>query len=1313
MGLQTLPSAVDVVVKDDPQPISRNIFSYFTYTWVTPVLWKGWKRPLQEEDLPTVPVTKTSSALAISLDLFWDRMKAHAADPSVPKPSFLRLLQLRFWKLWLASFIADAMVVAIALLMPLLIGDVLNVLAPTSGNSNLIGNIYAYAFLYFAMAIIRALANFGTKSIGLDMILQSRAMLIAAIYQKSLRISPSSRGDFTAGRINTLVDVDVSSVTHIPENVNGVVLSITQIALGLYLIARVLGISTWISVGVYFGLALFVVVTLPFVGKGQQKYLSVLDERTTLLREFLYSIKVLKMGNLERRFSERISTVRTAQLAALVRFMIPISAMFFFMAAQTVLLPTITIVGLDKVGGGLKAERIFPILGLLAALTGPSAALGGFVGGIIQLLPSVNRVNAFLAAPEASVHEVTEVIGRDISDDGKSAVQMDGASFAWPKSIESEKAATVEKQTDAEPAPITPTSNALSDVTLSIPRGTLTVVLGSVGSGKSAFLAALAGSVTKVAGSSRINGSVAYCEQTPWLISGTVQDNICGLFTKAATTDDAFRAARSVCLDKDLEVLPNGLGTRVGENNGVKLSGGQRARVALARAIASEADVLLLDDVLASLDPNVGGTIFQRTLREELSDRTILLATSQAQYAAQADLVVVLDKGRVAESGTYRTLLADPTSRLSLLLQSHNPDENSALATVLSTKTVTLTDEKQQALVKEAREAVTAYEEEKQIAEDRVEGVVASATYRRFLAASTTWCVALYAVFWPICVALAAWQMIALVERTATTTASDEKRYFTIYWGAGIARMGVKVVVEAVAFVSCYRAAKTYHERALAGLLKAPISWFDGQPVGRILNRLTADVKALDCDFAILASMVFDITQGFMTSVVILAYTTPYMLILFVVLLVPALAMYRFFQTSYRELKRLDSILQSPAASHLTESLNGISTINAFSSGDRFLSRQHSLSDRRNKSVFILASAIMWLSLRLQVLAGFVILLTLLLAGAGVVSPGAVGLALVSSISLGEDFMNLLLMLSAVETSFNSAERLDHYAYDLPLEIDRPDPENLSGDWPLTGTVEIKDLEIRYGDATGEPVVKGLSLSVASGEKLAICGRTGAGKSTLVLTLFRIVDPTNGTILIDGIDISTLSLATVRSKLTIIPQEPLLLSGTIRDNLDVAGSHTDEAIWSALALMHMKEHVASLPGLLDAPVSDGGNVSILSTGQRQLLFLTRAALEKPKILVMDEASSAIDPATDKAIMASLLSTFPATTVICIAHRPSSVARFDTVAVLEAGRLVEVDTPARLLRRDGSAFAAMVDALGEGEAGQVKAAAFEKEQAIAA
>ncbi|KAJ3018211.1 ATP-binding cassette sub- C member 8 [Thoreauomyces humboldtii] len=1299
--------------------VSRNFLTFLTFSWMTPLLKLGNQRPLETEDLPNVPRSSQAKNLANSLDPFFHSLQSHLQTPTtVAKPSFALSIFRLYWSKSVLSLFLKLVNVASNLLMPYLISDVIKVLAATDAPKDTwFQSIYAYAGVYFALSLFGAVAGYAERAICIDIFIQTRAILIAAVYGKSLRLSPTARATYKAGTINSLVDVDAVAAADFNENFNGCLAAISQVALSLWLLARALGVTTWIATGTWLLLGLMIGGLMPLMGKSQKAYLAALDERTRVLREFLYGVSGLKLEGAVPGFLKRIEKARSQQLVALSGLTFVLAMIFSFLVAQLTALSTVTIVGYDKLGGQITAENVFPILGYLGALTVPSGSLMHYLAQTVQVFPSINRLTAFLSANEVTPGELTNMV--EEKDLEAPAVSLDGACFSFSQADEPEDKDTKEKivvakVTDtkepvAKVAPAgsgatdgdatTPAPFTLSDLSLSIPRGSLAVVVGSVGSGKSAFLSALAGSMHKTSGTATVRGTVALCLQSPWILSGSVQDNICGLFSATGGgRQEALAAAKSACLDQDLEVL-GGLDAIVGEK-GVQLSGGQRARIALARAIASDSSVLLLDDPLAALDARVGKIIFEDTLCKELKDRTRVIVTHQLQFAARADIVIVLDAGRIVETGAFRTLLAVPTSRLSFLMKSYRIDDLDAdvdalTSHVLAANLVPTIADDERAKSKEndlenARKAVKEFHAKKAVAEDRRVGRVGSSTYEAFFRSSSPTLLAIALLTFLASTASSAWQSILLVQWSVESSSWTDGQYFEIFCATGVIRAVTYIVLIVAYFYSTFTASKQFHDKAMAGLACAPMSWYDDQPIGRIMNRMTADVKELDLDFSMVTMNLLITLSFLLTSIINLAYATPYMLIGFVVLTLPGIYIFKYYQSSYRELKRLNSILRSPLASHVSESLNGISTIKAYRASKRFVERQQQTTDLASKASFLRTSAEFWLGVRLAVLTSLVILASLLLAAAGVLSRSAIGLSLVSSMSLTDILITTLSATSATEAAFNAVERLDHYAHELPAESKQLDAEGTPKDWPRSGDIVFESVQLGYS-AIAKPVVQDLSLTIASGEHLGVVGRTGAGKSTLMLSLFRIIEPQAGRIFIAGTDISSLSLQTLRTGITIIPQEPVLFSGSFRYNLDMESIHTDTDIWAALTLTGMKDHISRLPDKLESLVADSG--TDLSAGQRQLICLAKAVLARPRILILDEAASAVDSAADQLLLSAILTEFKDTTVVSIAHRLGSVAGFDRIAVVDAGRLVEVGSPADLLDVDGGGFKSMVEATG--------------------
>ncbi|KAJ3174479.1 Multidrug resistance-associated protein 9 [Geranomyces variabilis] len=837
---------------------------------------------------------------------------------------------------------------------------------------------------------------------------------------------------------------------------------------------------------------------------------------------------------------------------------------------------------------------------------------------------------------------------------------------------------------------------ALQNLTLSIPRGSLVCIVGAVGSGKSSMLSALLGNLRKTSGAAAIHGSIAYCAQEPFVTSGTIASNILGLFNDGASARRMQEAIDACCLSDDLEGFPLGTATRVGEK-GLTLSGGQRARVALARAYAADADVLILDDPLAALDARVGKRVFENAICGALKGKTILMVTHQLQLLARSDLVVVLDAGAIVESGTFTDLRGRAESRLSLLMKDYcleNETDPMAVPAAVARK------------IEEAEsDPLASRDDDGEEAEDRAQGAVAGRHIWGYFTACGLWCPYMLVFLTMIYIALQCGIRVLLVIWTGDYWNWTTTQYFNLFVILGMISVVSSIPELAVILYSSYRAAIKFHDEALRGLANAPMSFFQEQPVGRILNRMTTDVTALDTQIMMTVFEWIGSLSNLLVGLVIVCYSSPYMIVVVVVLGVPAALMFFYYVRSYREVKRLSATMRSPLNHHVTETLNGLLTVAAFGVRDQFKGRLRQCLNQTNSSTLLLSSINFWLGLRLDVLAAGVVFVLLMLAGCRVVSPSAIGLALVSTIQLGQALNQLLRNMGTLEASFNSVERLDYYAKSLPIEAPRvrPNDPDAKDPWPTQGAIEIRDLEVRY-KSVAQPVLSGVSLSVKTGQKIGVVGRSGAGKSTLMAALFRMMEFSQGSIHIDGRDISTLGLHALRQRLHIITQEPILFQGTLRSNLDPTDAHTDAEVWAALETAGLKAHVMTLSGKLEAEVEEGGRN--YSAGQRALVCLAATVLAKPTVLVMDEATAAVDGVADARIQACLREQFAQTTVLSIAHRINSIASFDRVLVMRDGRRAEYDAPHVLLQREDSEFSKLVRATGNANAALVAALAKE-------
>lgn len=950
----------------------------------------------------------------------------------------------------------------------------------------------------------------------------------------------------------------------------------------------------------------------------------------------------------------------------------------------------------------------------------------------------------------------------------------------------------------------------LQNVNLVVKPGQLVCVVGRVGSGKSSLIQAILGEMEVEHGTVNVGGSVAYAAQQAWIVNATVKDNVS--FGKPFDEERWKLCVDACCLASDLEILPAGEDTEIGEK-GINLSGGQKQRISLARALYQDADLYILDDPLSAVDVHVGRHIFERFITGAISQKARLLVTNQLQYLPSADHIVVLDKGCVVVQGTYEEcqsnaifarLLAEHNSSSSSdpeVLDSAASDEasdrgetadngnNVPMARMDSNavhrrqvvaaapgvpgvndmrleRSVTFTNEPastapsspppgngnednatkgvnppggltsfqtmERELAKDAaKKAIDEVEkggdgkgevekeEEKEksekkggliMVEDKEVGQVTGKVYWRYIIAYGVVPFVALIFFWSgeqAVRVLTSWYLSkwTAAESTASYVRQAEAAgvplppgvsasynrmvYVGGYLGFALGYVLLTAMRSLMNLISSLRASRVIHFKALTTLIRAPVTFFDMTPVGRILNRFSKDTDDVDFLLSLSMSEFGSSLMQLLSTFIFLAVVQPIILAGVVPLLVIYYFLQRFYRRSYIEMQRLESVSRSPIYALFSESLTGVETIRAYRLTDAFSKGSDSRVDENHRAYFTSRMANEWLSLRLDLIGACIVFLSAVLA---IVNRNVISASL-AALTLSEALNVTLFLKSAVtsganfETRFNSVERITAY-WGLVQEAGAESSEEHKPDdnWPTDGALEYQDIWMKYRPGL-DPVLKGVSFVVNPGDKVGIVGRTGSGKSSLIVTLFRLVEPFQGKIVLDGINLLDLGLDDVRGRIAAIPQDPILFSGTVRYNLDPFDRHSDAELWEALGHVALREVVAALPEGLSARVAEGGEN--FSVGQRQLLCVARALLRNPRVLVADEATASVDSETDALIQRTIRREFKHCTVLTIAHRINTIMDSTRVLVMEDGRVKEYDTVPTLVGRQDSTFRAMV------------------------
>lgn len=845
------------------------------------------------------------------------------------------------------------------------------------------------------------------------------------------------------------------------------------------------------------------------------------------------------------------------------------------------------------------------------------------------------------------------------------------------------------------------------------------MITGPIGTGKSSLLNAMAGSMRKTDGKVEVNGDLLMCGY-PWIQNASVRDNI--IFGSPFNKEKYDEVVRVCSLKADLDILPAGDMTEIGER-GITLSGGQKARINLARSVYKKKDIYLFDDVLSAVDSRVGKHIMDECLTGMLANKTRILATHQLSLIERASRVIVLGTDGQVDIGTVDELKARNQTLINLLqFSSQNSEkEDEEQEAVVAGELGQL---KYESEVKELTELKKKATEMSQTAnsgkivadghtsskEERAVNSISLKIYREYIKAAVgKWgfiALPLYAI---LVVGTTFCSLFSSVWLSYWTENKFKNRPPSFYMGlysffvfaAFIFMNGQFTILCAMGIM----ASKWLNLRAVKRILHTPMSYIDTTPLGRILNRFTKDTDSLDNELTeslrLMTSQFANIVGVCVMCIVYLpwfAIAIPFLLVIFVLIA-------DHYQSSGREIKRLEAVQRSFVYNNLNEVLGGMDTIKAYRSQERFLAKSDFLIDKMNEAGYLVVVLQRWVGIFLDMVAiAFALIITLLcVTRAFPISAASVGVLLTYVLQLPGLLNTILRAMTQTENDMNSAERLVTYATELPLEASYRKPEMTPPEsWPSMGEIIFENVDFAY--RPGLPIVlKNLNLNIKSGEKIGICGRTGAGKSTIMSALYRLNELTAGKILIDNVDISQLGLFDLRRKLAIIPQDPVLFRGTIRKNLDPFNERTDDELWDALVrggaiakddLPEVKLQKPDENGThgrmhkfhLDQAVEEEG--SNFSLGERQLLALTRALVRQSKILILDEATSSVDYETDGKIQTRIVEEFGDCTILCIAHRLKTIVNYDRILVLEKGEVAEFDTPWTLFSQEDSIFRSM-------------------------
>ncbi|XP_004309817.1 PREDICTED: ABC transporter C family member 3-like [Fragaria vesca subsp. vesca] len=1254
---------------------NAGIFSILTFSWMSPLIAVGNKKTLDLEDVPELG--KADSVVG-SYPVFRNRLESECGTLSrVTTLHLVKALIFSAWReiLWTALFVL--LYTMASYVGPYLIDTFVQYLY---GRREFEYEGYALVSTFLVAKLVECLSQrhwfFRAQQIGVRI----RAVLVAMIYNKGLTLSCQSKQCHTSGEIINFMTVDAERVGDFTWYMHDPWMVLLQVALALLILYKNLGLA---AIATLVATILVMLANVP-LGKLQEKFQDKLmeskDRRMKATSEILRNMRILKLQAWEMKFLSKIIDLRKTETGWLRKFVYT-SAMtsFVFWGAPT-FVSVVTFVACMLLGIPLESGKILSALATFRILQEPIYSLPDTISMIAQTKVSLDRIASFLSLDELKP-DVVESLPRGSSD---TAIEILDANFAWELSL---------------PSP------TLKNISLKVSHGMKVAVCGTVGSGKSSLLSCILGEVPKISGTLKLCGTKAYVSQSPWIQSGKIEQNI--LFGKEMDRERYEGVLEACSLKKDLEILSFGDQTVIGER-GINLSGGQKQRIQIARALYQDADIYLFDDPFSAVDAHTGSHLFKECLMGLLCSKTVIYVTHQVEFLPAADLILVMKDGKITQAGKFNDILNSGTDFMDLV-GAHNEalsaldsvrvgpvektsiskENNDSASTTGSVPKVDNRDDQDSKTDVGVPKAQLVQDEE------REKGKVGFSVYWKYI--TTAYGGALVPF---ILLAQILFQLLQIGSNYwmawATPVSEDVKPTVTsstliIVYVALAVGSSFCVLFRALLLVTAgYKTATILFNKMHLCIFRAPMSFFDATPSGRILNRASTDQNAVDMNISNqVAAFAFSMIQ-LLGIIAVMSQVAWQVFIIFIPVITACVWYQQYYISSARELARLVGVCKAPVIQHFAETISGSTTIRSFDQESRFRDTNMKLMDGYGRPKFYTAGAMEWLCFRLDVLSSITFafcLVFLISVPEGVIDPGIAGLAVTYGLNLNMLQAWVIWNLCNMENRIISVERILQYTTSIPsepplvIESNRPDHS-----WPSQGKVHMHELQVRY--APHMPLVlRGLTCTFPGGMKTGIVGRTGSGKSTLIQTLFRIVDPAAGRILIDGIDISSIGLHDLRSKLSIIPQDPTMFEGTVRSNLDPLEEYTDEQIWEALDKCQLGDEVRKKEGKLDSAVSENGEN--WSMGQRQLVCLGRVLLKKSKVLVLDEATASVDTATDNLIQQTLRHHFSDSTVITIAHRITSVLDSDMVLLLSHGLIEECDSPSRLLENKLSSFAQLV------------------------
>ncbi|XP_004629247.1 multidrug resistance-associated protein 9 isoform X1 [Octodon degus] len=1320
-----------------PNPVDdAGLLSFATFSWLTPVMVRGYRNTLTGDSLPPMSPYDSSDINAKRFRILWDEEVERVG----PEKASLGQVAWKFQRTRvLMDIVANILCIIMAALGPtVLIHQILQHTEKTSGKFWVgISLCIALFATEFTKVLFWALAwaiNYRTA-------IRLKVALSTLVFENL--VSFKTLTHISVGEVLNILSSDSYSLFEaalfcpLPATI-----PILMVVCAVYAFF-ILGSTALIGISVYL---IFIPIQM-FLAKRNSAFrrsaISVTDKRVQTMNEFLTCIKLIKMYVWEKSFTNTIQDIRKKERKLLEKAGYIQSGSSALAPVASTIAIVLTFTCHILLRRQLTASVAFSVIAMFNVMKFSIAILPFSVKAMVEANVSLRRMKRILIAKSPPSY-ITQ------PEDPGTVLLLANATLTWeqeagvktdPKKVQKQKRHFFKKQRSEiyhEQSPSvqgiagpeehnSSPKSVLHNISFVVRKGKVLGICGNVGSGKSSLIAAVLGQMQLQKGIVAVSGSLAYVSQQAWIFHGNVRENI--LFGETYNHHRYQHTVRVCGLQKDLSSLPYGDLTEIGER-GLNLSGGQRQRISLARAVYSNRQLYLLDDPLSAVDAHVGKHIFEECIKKALRGKTVVLVTHQLQFLESCDEVILLEDGEICEKGTHKELMEERGRYAKLIhnlrgLQFKDPENiyNAAMVEVLKESSsekredavLAPGDEKDEGKESETEsEFVDKKAPMHQLTETESSrgGTVTWKTYHTYIKASGGYLLSLFTTSLFLLMigssAFSNWWLGLWLDKGSQMSCgpqgnqtlceigqvladTGQHMYQWVYVGSMVSMLVFGIIKGFIFTKTTLMASSLLHDRVFDKILKSPMSFFDTTPTGRLMNRFSKDMDELDVRLPFHAENFLQ--QFFMVVfiLIIFAVVFPAVLVVLAGLTLVFVILLRIFHKGVQELKKVENISRSPWFSHITSSMQGLGVIHAYGKKEDCIHKFKMLNDENSSHLLYFNCALRWFALRMDVLMNIVTFIVALLVTMSFfsISASSKGLSLSYIIQLSGLLQVCVRTGAETQAKLTSVELLREYILACVSEYTRPPQvETCPQDWPSRGEITFQDYHMRYRDNT-PLVLNGLNLHIQSGQTVGIVGRTGSGKSSLGMALFRLAEPASGTIFIDEVDICTISLEDLRTKLTVIPQDPVLFVGTVRYNLDPFGSHTDETLWQVLERTFMRDTIMKLPEKLLAEVTENGEN--FSVGERQLLCMARALLRNSKIILLDEATASMDSKTDALVQSALKDAFRGCTVLAIAHRLNTVLNCDRVLVLDSGKVIEFDKPEVLAENPDSAFAMLLAA----------------------